>query len=280
MKLRLIIIPVLLYITTIVSSSIAQDAKEPAEETISRKITVSVCGECGYWEPGNVPLKCSKCNASRDKFKKDEKEITLGTELVKNGTLEAGADSPDNWDEIDNLTTFWGKRDENNKCFKFDSDILEEEAEKRRSEMKLPKNNRPSPTKKTTPPEKQKYETIAALEGALIWSDFINIEAGKSYYLSCEVKTAAPAVKIWVKGYRSEITGREKVDITYKKYFPTEDFFSKDKLNKWVTVEGDFTPQHPNPTMIPQKIKIMVMVYWPRGEAFLDNFSIREIITK
>jgi hypothetical protein len=140
--------------------------------------------------------------------------------------------------------------------------------------MKLPGDKRPGARPKT-PPAGKKYDTIAGLGGALLWSDYVEIEHGAAYRLAVEVNTYAPEVKVFLKGY-VEHEGERRIN--YKKYltcFPQD----KKELGSWKYYSTNFAVRNPYNEAVQFKwLKVMFMVFWPPGEAYADNVSIRKIV--
>ena len=202
----------------------------------------------------------------------------LGPELLPQGNFEKAkknAKTPEGWDDVDDLTSFYVDRpDGNGKCLKFDSDVYDKEARARREEMKLPRDKRP-PAKPKTPTTGPKYDTVAGGSGALLWSDYADVEPGATYRLVAEVNTYAPEVKIFIKGY---MTHRGERRIAYKKYLKCKPE-DEGELGKWKYYSTDFTPGNPyNKRIKIEWVKVMIMVFWPPGEAYVDNVSIKKIV--
>ncbi len=201
----------------------------------------------------------------------------LGPELLSNGDFEKakkGAKTPEGWDDVDGLTSFYVKRPGGKgKCLKFDSDVYDKEAQARYKEMKQPRKERP-PAKMKTPTTGKKYNTIAGLGGALLWSEYVEATPYVTYRLVAEVNTYAPQVKIFIKGY-AEVKGYRRN--VYKKYL---NCIPKDKneLGTWKYYSQDFTPQNSNKKLKIEWIKVQIMVFWPPGEAYVDNISVKQIV--
>jgi len=196
---------------------------------------------------------------------------TVGQELVKNGDFEAGKDVPEGWDEPDDLTVFWVKSPTGKgKCLKFDSDVLLSDLKRRWKEMKLPKDKRPPAKMSHRPTEKEQYDTVAATYGAQIWSHYFPLEHGKKYLFRLRYFSKGPKMKAFVKGY-AEIDG-EKREV-YRAHLPCNP--EKEELNNWKEFWMVFKVRHPS-----YKIKwgrVHLLVYWPRGEAFVDDVSVRRV---
>ena len=260
----------------VLTISTAQEKEQKKEvDTAKRKVPVSTCGKCGWWKVGTAPLKCPECKATRDNFKDGEKEIKVGPELVPNFGFEKGTSTPDGWDDVDDLTTFHVKRpDGKGKCLKCDSDVYEKEVAVRREEMKKSRDKRPKATPKT-PTSGKKYNTVAGGKGALLWSDYIDVEPGAEYMLSAEVNTYAPEVFVYIKGY-TEHKGERRIIYKGRLVCKPED---KNELGQWKYYYRQFTPENPHNKKLQVKwVKVMLMIFWPPGEAYLDNISIRKIL--
>src|SRR5262245_66557483 len=83
--------------------------------------------------------------------------------LVPNGDFEKGKDSPEGWQQVDGLTTFWvddpGKK--RGKVIKFDTDVLQSQGYEWWLKIAKGARAKDAPKKKpTTPP---KYDTLAGL---------------------------------------------------------------------------------------------------------------------
>jgi len=190
----------------------AQEKEKPGNGAgeSTRKVPVAVCSKCGHWEVGTAPLKCPECKATRDRFRDEERNVRVGPELAPNYGFEKGKGSPEGWDEVDDLSSYWVERPGGGgKCLKFDSDVYPEDVDARAEEMKLPAGKRPraKPKKPTSGP---KYDTIAGTRGALLWSEYIEVEPGANYLLCVEVNTYAPETKVFIKGY-AEVKGERRI---------------------------------------------------------------------
>lgn len=260
----------------LLTASTAQEKEKPAKDagTATREVPVAVCTKCGHWEVGNAPLKCPECKATRDRFRDEERKIKVGPELAPNCGFEKGKNTPEGWDDVDELSSFWVERPSGKgKCLRFDSDVYPEDVDARAEEMRLPFGKRPK-AKPKKPTSGKKYDTIAGTRGALLWSDYIEVEPGANYLLCVEVNTYAPETKVFIKGY-AEVKGEKRIG--YKKYLVCmpED---KNDLGSWKDYICDFTPENPHNKRLQFKwIKVMVMVFWPPGESYVDNISVRKI---
>ena len=202
----------------------------------------------------------------------EKKPTKLGPELVENGDFESGKEVPKGWDEPDELTTFWVKSpDGKGKCLKFDNDILLSDLKKRWKEMKLPRDKRPPAKISHRPTQKEQYSTVAATYGAQIWSQYFPLEHGKKYLFSLRFWSKGPKMEAFVKGY-AEIDG-EKREV-YRAHLPCMP--KKEDLNKWCQFWMVFKVRHPS-----FKVKwgrVHLLVYWPRGVAYVDDVSVRAVL--
>jgi hypothetical protein len=123
-----------------------------------------------------------------------------GPNLVANGDFEAGTDTPDHWQQVDGLTTFWEKDADpaHGKVLKIDTDVLQSQGYDWWTQIKSGKARaKDAPAKKPT--VEPKYDTLAGLDGVWVWSDFIPVKKGRAYWLTMDVK--GPAILSWLFGY-------------------------------------------------------------------------------
>jgi hypothetical protein len=155
--------------------------------------------------------------------KPDPKSATPKAEpvnLVRNGDFESGTLSPDHWQTVDGLSTFYHRDSDpkRNRCIRFDTDILQSQGYEwwakfakaeslrevlttlgygwwaERIEQPLAKN---APEK--LPTVEPKYDTLAGLDGVWYWSDYIPVEKGAAYWLTLDAKGAG--MMVWLVGY-------------------------------------------------------------------------------
>src|SRR5436853_6271592 len=87
--------------------------------------------------------------------------------LIPNGDFEQGKDTPDGWQQVDGLTTFWidDPDKKRGKIIKFDTDVLQSQGYEWWGKIAKGSKARDAPKKlATTPP---KYDTLAGLDG--VW---------------------------------------------------------------------------------------------------------------
>ncbi len=189
--------------------------------------------------------------------------------LAGNGSFDEGAPRATKvpgWTEVDGLTTFFDVTPSRGRVLRIDTDVLLGEANARWKEMELPRSERPAARKKgpTTPP---KYDTVGGTTGAKIYSDYIRVEPDMRYRLRVDVKSDAPTVKIFIKGYAKFQGGYRKVYQCYQNI--------ENPKPGWHTYERTFNPTFRSPKV--SHIRIMPYAYWPPGQAWIDRISITRI---
>jgi hypothetical protein len=189
--------------------------------------------------------------------------------LVPNGSFDegaAGATKVPGWTEVDGLTTFFVDEPGRGRVLEIDTDVNLSEANARWEEMALPASERPKakPKGPTRPP---KYDTVGGTTGAKIYSDHLRVEPGMRYRLRVDVKTDAPTVMIFVKGYARFQGGFRKFYQCYKNIVKPEP--------GWHTYERTFNPTAKSPKVT--HIRVMPYAYWPPGRAWVDRVEITRI---
>jgi len=126
--------------------------------------------------------------------------------LVKNGDLERGGESPDGWEKVDGLTIFWESgHSPTGKCIRIDTDVYQAEAKPWAAKVRAGASPSAAPAK--TPTKGPKYDTIGGTDGVHYYSDPIPVKPGMTYRLSYDMKGKwidgrPPFVaKVWIKGY-------------------------------------------------------------------------------
>lgn len=189
--------------------------------------------------------------------------------LVANGGFEEGppgASKIPGWTEADGLTTFFESEPGRGRVLRIDTDVLLTEADARWEEMALPAEERPpaKPKGPTTPP---KYDTVGGTTGAKVYSDYLRVEPGMRYRLTVDVKSDAPAVMIFVKGYARFQGGYRKYYQCYKNIPAPEP--------GWHTCERTFNPTAKSPEV--SHIRVMPYAFWPPGEAWIDDVRVTRV---
>ena len=119
--------------------------------------------------------------------------------LVKNSGFEQGRETPDHWQCINNLTTFWGETGGNpGRCLRVNTDVLDDQAMEWRQAMAQGADFRKPPKRKPTRPPK--YDTIAGLHGVHYHSNPIPIKRGVIYRVTVDLNGPEGA-KVFTKGY-------------------------------------------------------------------------------
>ena len=252
--------------------------------------------------------------AADEKDKKQDKKEAKN--LCPNGDFEKGKDSPEGWQQVDGLTTFWvddpGKK--RGKVIKFDTDVLQSQGYEWWLKIAKGGKAKDAPKKKpTTPP---KYDTLAGLDGVWYWSDFIEIKKGQQYWLTMDIKAGdskeTPDVMAWLVGYENKESTEFGADANaFQEYLKEQQLKAKGKqldrgrmfsgfINKYV-YRGQLNARYAkdvgdgwrrwtrdkmafNPTsrQTPKVkyVRVLVLPYWPPGECYLDNVRLTEHVEK
>jgi len=203
-----------------------------------------------------------------------------GPNLVQNPGFQELDDDKfvKNWQKQDGVTSMiekskndWGGKD--NFVLHLKSDVLETEYFKRLEQMS--ENPIPPPFVPTKVTEKMKFKTIGASYGVSFYSDEIKIKKGITYLLEIDEKGAMAGTmfhaKIFVKGYKRLIyKGKERDRVLYKMYMPC-----RNASGTWEHFSQVFSPTYRTPDV--DFIKVMIFAYWPIGDYYFDNVSIREV---
>jgi hypothetical protein len=220
-----------------------------------------------------------------------------GENLLPNGNFEAGEVTPDHWQTVDGLSSFWVKDKDpaRGHVLKFDSDVNQSQAYPWWAKIAEGSSPLKAPVKiPTTPP---KYDTLAGLDGVWFWSDPIAIEKRKQYWLTLDAKGAG--MLVWLVGYP------EKPDTSFaadagavRQYFekvkgtaPPNERNRKAFIHKyvwkgqmkvgassdWQTFsrrKKPFSPTKYTPTV--KYVRVLLYPFWPPGEYFVDNVRLVE----
>jgi len=120
--------------------------------------------------------------------------------LVRNPGFEFGTVTPDGWEPVNGLTTFWVDGvSPTGKCVKLDTDVLETQALEWEKRFRAGAPAAQAPKKLPTKPPK--YDTIGGTFGVHLYSDWIPIKQGVTYRLDVDVKGPRGNAKVFVKGY-------------------------------------------------------------------------------
>jgi hypothetical protein len=227
--------------------------------------------------------------------------------LVPNGDFEKGTETPDGWQVVDGLTTFWiddpdGKR---GKILKVDTDVLQSQGYD--WWVKIAKGAKAKDAPKKLPTTPPKYDTLAGLDGVWIWSDFIPIKKGQAYWLTIDVK-GEPDVMAWLVGYEKKESNAFGADANaFQEYLKEktsgkpldrkrnfEGFINKytwrGQLNaryaknletgwrRWTRDKMPFRPTKMTPKV--KFVRVLILPYWPPGVTYLDNVRLTEVEDK
>jgi len=219
--------------------------------------------------------------------------------LCPNGDFEKGKESPDGWQKVDGLTTFWvndpdGKR---GKVIKFDTDVLQSQGYD--WWVKIAEGAKAKHAPKKKPPTPPKYDTLAGLDGVWFWSDYIPIEKGKAYWLTVDVK--GPPIMVWLVGYPEKGSTAFGADAkAFQEYFrdkkagkPRDNVRGFESIlsrydyrgqlqaggsNEWRTYSRRarlFRPTKVTPNV--RFVRILLLPYWPPTEYYVDNVRLVEV---
>ncbi len=217
--------------------------------------------------------------------------------LLPNGDFESGNESPDAWQTIDGLSSFWVDDDDpkRGKVMKFDTDGLQSQAYKWWEQIVAGAKAADAPPK--LPTVEPKYDTLAGLDGVWFYSDYIPVERNKAYWLTLDVK--GPEIMVWLVGYP------EKPDTTFgADQGALQQFLQESKgtaepqkrgrrafihkytwkgqmkaggPNEWKTYsrrEKPFEPTKNTPNV--RYVRVLVYPYWPPGLYYVDNVKLGE----
>ncbi len=274
-----------------------------------RLLALLTLGAAGFVLSGSAPSTSMAADPKRE-----------GKNLLPNGDFEKGTRTPDHWQTVDGLTTFWvtDPDPKRGKCIKFDTDVLQSQGYEWWSKFAIAESQQavlrlwgypwwadliPQPDPKqaprklpTTPP---KYDTIAAFDGVWFWSDYVEIEKEKSYWLSLDAKGAG--MMVWLVGYPEKYPVAFGSEAKALQGYIREQTLPKNEPMKrghsaiiaryiyrgqlmippssdWQTFsrrEKPFRPTAVTPTV--RYVRVLVLPFWPPGEYYLDNVRLVEI---
>ena len=223
---------------------------------------------------------------------------TADGNLIPNGDFEAGTITPDHWQTIDGLSTFWVEDPDpgHGKVLKVDTDILQSQAYEWWAQIFAGASPEKAPIKLPTIPPK--YDTLAGLDGVWFWSDFVPVEKGKSYWLTLDAKGPA-AMLVWLVGYPEKTSLDFGADAAaFQGYLKKQTdpgaklkrgnpafihkYVFKGQLSAggsadWKTFsrrEKPFSPTKFTPTV--KYVRVMLYPFWPPGEYYVDNVRLVE----
>ncbi|NQU10263.1 hypothetical protein HQ590_05710 [bacterium] len=219
-----------------------------------------------------------------------------GPNLLTNSDFERGHGTPEGWQTIDGLTTFWvdDPDSQHGKVLKVDTDVDQTQAYQWWSKIRAGAAPQDAPVK--TPNTGSKEGTLAGLDGVWFYSDPVPVEPGKAYWLTIDVK--GPPILLWLQGYP------EKPDTTYgaeaiaflgwlgdqdgtrtpvrghQKMIHPNDW--KGRLdaggaNEWKTYsrrKKPFRPTAKTPNV--RWVRVLLLPYWPPATYYIDNVRLTE----
>jgi hypothetical protein len=202
----------------------------------------------------------------------DAKVPTVGPELVKNGDFEKGDKTPDAWQKIDGLTTFYVMEGlGGGKCLRVNTDVYHDEWVAWQKKIKDGSVAADAPP--PTPTKGAKYDTVAGLYGVAFFSDPIPVTPGKAYKVSLNYRGPGEDFffpKVFIRGY-ADVGGEKRA--VYDAYLALR---SKTKGKDW---EWNVRiVEIPKDTKAPvEYVKLMLYAYWPPGTYWFDNVSLKEV---
>ena len=201
----------------------------------------------------------------------DAKVPTTGAELVKNGGFETGDKSPEGWQRIDGLTTFWVGGGTSGKCLKVNTDVYHNQWVEWQKKYKAGAAAAEAP--QADPTSGPKYDTVAGIYGAAYDSAPIPVQPGKAYKVSISYRGVSDDFffpKLFIRGW-GDVKGEKRV--LYDAYLALR---CKTAGKEWESnvriVEI--------PTDTQSKIEYVVLkvyAYWPPGTFYFDNVSMKEV---
>ncbi len=201
----------------------------------------------------------------------DAKAPTRGPELVKNGGFETGTKTPDAWQRLDGLTTFWSAAGPTGKCLKINTDVYHDEwvAWQKKYKAGATADQAPTPTPTTGP----KYDTVAGIYGVAYDSAPIPVTPGKAYKVSIQYKGKSTDFffpKLFIRGW-ADVGGEKRV--VYDAYLALRCATAGKQWESNVRICEI-------PTDTQSKIEYVVLkvyAYWPPGTFYFDNVSMKEV---
>jgi hypothetical protein len=201
----------------------------------------------------------------------DAKVPTVGPELVKNGDFEKGEASPEGWQKIDGLTTFYVAAGQTGKGIKINTDVYHDEWvawQKKVKDGAVAADAPPPP-----PAQGPKYNTVAGVYGVAYFSDPIPVQPDKAYKVSVSYRGPSSDFffpKLFIRGY-GDVQGEKRV--VYDAYLALR---TKTQGKQWES--NVRIVEIPKDTRSPVEfVKLMLYAYWPPGTYWFDNVSMKEV---
>ncbi len=222
---------------------------------------------------------------------------TRGENLGRNGDFERGDKTPDAWQTIDGLSTFWVNDPDSGhgRVLKIDTDVLQTQAYDWWARLIAGADPKDAPPKQPT--QEPKFDTLAGLDGVWFWSDFIPVEPGKKYWLTVDVK--GPGMKVFLRGYRdkgSTAFGAEEAAFQgflldkagkFENRRGRKRLLSKYVWSAWMPAGGSndwqtysrrempFSPTQSTPGV--RYVRVVLFPYWPPATYYVDNVRLLEV---
>jgi hypothetical protein len=207
----------------------------------------------------------------------DARVPTVGPNLVPNGGFEKGAKSPDGWQRIDGLTTFWTDGlSPTGRCIRIDTDVYLSQWETWRETWAKGATADEAPAK--IPTSGKKYDTVAGTYGVSYRSDPISVEPGKSYKVEVDYRgrsiLGGPVdffPKLFIRGH-GEVAGEKRV--VYDAYLALR---CRTQGKEWE--HNVRTVTIPRDTHVPVEfVRLTLYAYWPPYTDYrFDNVVMKEV---
>lgn len=202
---------------------------------------------------------------------KPDPAVLARPNLVRNGDFEKGDKTPDHWEPVNGLTSFWvDAPGRPGKCIMFDTDVNDEQWVAWNRKFTLGTTDPPpAPIRGRS----AKYETVAGLHGAWLYTlDYIPVEPGKTYRLSFDFRGPVAGetffAKVFVKGYAR--FGDQKREV-YRMYKACR---TETAGREWEHFTRTFNPTALAPTC--RWMRVELFTYWPPATYYFDNIHLSE----
>jgi hypothetical protein len=151
--------------------------------------------------------------------------------LVKNGDFEKGTITPDNWERVDGLCTFYvDTPGRDGKCAMMDTYVLQDQYEE--WQKKFAAGAKAADAPEPIRPKPPAYNTAGGTIGAHIYSDPIPIKQGVTYRVDFDYKARKGETKVFVKGY-APFYGKDGVIVHREVYRSQINLYPETKGKEW-----------------------------------------------
>ncbi len=218
--------------------------------------------------------------------------------LLPNGDFEKGANTPAGWQTVDGLTSFWVKEgdDAHGMVLKFDTSLVQSQAYEWWEKILHGASPKDAPAKK--PFVGPGYDTLAGLDGVWFYSDAVEIQPAKAYWLTLDVKGPGEMM-VWLLGYtkKPDLTfggealafrgwlgdknGTRDPQRNHRRLFNEYDWKGQLKAGPadvWKTFsrrEKPFRPTQQTPQV--RYVRVLLLPLWPPGIYYVDNVRLTEV---